>query len=314
MLTDPGALDAAALEPLTLDMTALVRSTAIFRDLSNDQLAAVWSQAKVLNLLRGEVLVRQNTPSDTVYVVVSGRFEVWIEGQDRAINESGVGEPIGETGFFSGAPRTATIIAARDSVALALDRRSFDRVAREVPAIYETLLRALARRLAAITGRVTSGHRVGAARTIAVVAGGSEPIPPSFFDRLTTVVGSGGTGLLLTQDHVRRLFPGWTLDEPTVLNWLNAIENEYELIAYRTDDALTEWTRKAIRQADQVLIVVTGPAPDRINPVEAFAFTTHPPARRRLVRLHPRRTGWVDGTLAWLRDRDVTMHHHVSLA
>src|SRR5947209_9365539 len=131
MLTDPGALDAAALEPLTLDMTALVRSTAIFRDLSNDQLAAVWSQAKVLNLLRGEVLVHQNTPSDTVYVVVSGRFEVWIEGQDRAINEIGVGEPIGETGFFSGARRTATIIAARDSVALALDRPSFDRVARE---------------------------------------------------------------------------------------------------------------------------------------------------------------------------------------
>ena len=49
--------------------------------------------------------------SRSVYVVVSGRFEVWIEGQKSAINEIGVGEPIGEIGFFAGVPRTATIIA-----------------------------------------------------------------------------------------------------------------------------------------------------------------------------------------------------------
>ena len=96
-------------------------------------------------------------------------------------------------------------------------------------------------------------------------------------------------------------------------NWLNAIEHEYELIAYLADDTLTDWTRKAIRQADQVLIVVSGAAPEGPNPVEAFAFATHPPARRRLVRLHERRTGSVEGTAAWLAGRDVGMHHHVAL-
>ena len=96
-------------------------------------------------------------------------------------------------------------------------------------------------------------------------------------------------------------------------NWLNAIEHEYELIAYLADDTLTDWTRKAIRQADQVLIVASGTAPESLNPVEAFVFTTHPPARRRLVRLHERRAGWVEGTAAWLAGRDVRMHHHVAL-
>ena len=90
----------------------------------------------------------QGTPSDSVYIVVSGRFEVWVEGQKSPINEVGVGEPIGETGFFSGATRNATIVAARDSVVLELNRASFDGVARQVPDIYQTLLRALARRLA----------------------------------------------------------------------------------------------------------------------------------------------------------------------
>ena len=93
MAEEPGALNAAE----------LLRSTAIFRELSNDQLDAIWSRAKVHNLTRGAVLVRQGTPSDSVYIVVSGRFEVWVEGQRGPINEIGVGEPIGETGFFSGA-------------------------------------------------------------------------------------------------------------------------------------------------------------------------------------------------------------------
>src|SRR5262245_39482067 len=115
--------------PAPLNTAELLRSTAIFRELSDEQLNAVWSQAKIVNLLRGEVLVRQNAQSETVYVVVSGRFEVWAEGHAEPINEIGVGEPIGEIGFFSGAPRNATIIAARDSVVLELDRPSFERIA-----------------------------------------------------------------------------------------------------------------------------------------------------------------------------------------
>ena len=47
--------------------------------------------------------------------------------------------------------------------------------------------------------------------------------------------------------------------------------------------------------------------------MEAFAFATHPSARRRLVRLHERRTGSVEGTAAWLAEREVGMHHHVAL-
>jgi NTE family protein len=214
-----------------LNTATLLRSTAIFRELSNDQLAAIWSRAKIHHLRRGEALFRQNAPSDSVYVVVSGRFEVWIEGRKGVIAEIGVGEPIGEIGFFSGVARTATIIAARDAVVLELDRASFDGVAREVPAIQQTLLRALASRLAETNLRAMHQQRGLAARTVAVVAGGNEPIPQTFFDRLDHVVGARGKGRLLTRDYLQRHFPGRTPDDPDVSNWLNAIEHEYELIA-----------------------------------------------------------------------------------
>ena len=300
-------------EPGTLNAAELLRSTAIFRELSNDQLDAIWSRAKVHNLTRGAVLVRQGTPSDSVYIVVSGRFEVWVEGQKSPINEVGVGEPIGETGFFSGATRNATIVAARDSVVLELNRASFDGVARQVPDIYQTLLRALARRLADGSLRGVTERRGVAARTVTVIAGGREPIPPGFFERLDQVVGRRGKGRLLDRQYLGHHFPGRTPDDPMVSNWLNAIEHEYDLIAYLADDTLTDWTRKAIRQSDQVLIVVSGAATGELNPVEAFAFDMHPPARRRLLYVHDARTGWVKGTADWLEHREVAMHHHVSM-
>ena len=304
MAEEPGALNAAT----------LLRSTAIFRELSNDQLDAIWSRAKIHHLRRGEVLVRQNAPSDSVYVVVSGRFEVWVEGRNGVIAEIGVGEPIGEIGFFSGVPRTATIIAARDSVVLELDRASFDGVARDVPAIHHTLLRALASRLAETNLRAMHQQRGAAARTVAVIAGGTAPIPQEFYDRLDQVVGARGKGRLLTRDYLQRHFPGRTPDDPDVSNWLNAIEHEYELIAYLADDTLTDWTRKAIRQADQVLIVVSGATAAerqcggsvRVRNASAGTPPAGAPARA------PRGLG--RGYRAWLAERDVGMHHHVSLA
>jgi NTE family protein len=294
------------------DAAALLQSSAIFGKLSNDERAEIWSRARVHALLRGETLVRQEALSDAVYVVVSGRFEVWIEGRENPVTEIGVGELIGEIGFFSGEPRTATIIAARDSMVVELDRPSFDDVARRVPAVYQTVVRALARRLADANARLPSVKRVAAVRTVAVIAGGRETIPQAFLDRLDAVVGRAGKGLLLRQEFVETLFPGAGLDEPAVSRWLNAIENEYELIAYVADATLTAWTRKAIRQADQILVVVAGAAGE-LNPVESFAFATHPPMRRRLVLLHARRAAFVDGTADWLHERDVAMHHHVSL-
>ena len=140
-------------------------STA-FGELSAGQQAEIWSRARIRRLLRGETLVLQNTPADAVFVVVSGRFEVRLEELPLPLAEIGVGQPIGEIAFFAGGLRTATVVAVRDSVVLELDRASFEDVARRVPAIYDQLLAAMARRLAETTARITGSTRVAAARTV----------------------------------------------------------------------------------------------------------------------------------------------------
>jgi NTE family protein len=287
-------------------------SSAAFAEIPADQQREIWSRARVRHLLHGETLMRQNTPADALYVVISGRFEVTMAGQSNSVAEIGIGQPIGEIAFFAGGLRTATVKAVRDSVVLELNRTSFDEVARDVPVIYEQLLKALARRIAETTTRITHVSRVTPPRTVAIVPGGRQSVPPEFLHKLRSVFAQGRT-LFVTRELLSERFPGLTLDNTEVINWLDAIEREFDLIVYLTDDDATDWTRKAIRQADQVFIAVYGAATSGLNPAESFAIATHPVSRRRLVRVHDRRAPFVEGTQAWLGERDVFMHHHVAL-
>ena len=292
--------------------TASTASTA-FGELSPEQQAEIWSQAKIRHLLSGETLVLQNTPADAVFVVISGRFEVRVEGQPVPVAEIGVGQPIGEIAFFAGGLRTATVIAVRDSVVLELDRASFEEVARRVPAVYGQLLAALARRLAETTARIIGSARVTAARTVTVVAAGHGTVPPEFFRRFQAAFARLGKCLFLTHADIKQRFPNLELHDATIGNWLNAIESEYELVIYLADEKPTDWTRKAIRQADQLVLLADGAAPVELNAVEDIALAVHPASRRRLVRIHDRRVPFTTGTREWLLGRDVAMHHHVSL-
>jgi NTE family protein len=292
---------------------SVATAATAFGELSGDQQAEIWSRAKIRHLLSGETLVLQNTPADAVFVVVSGRFEVRVEGQPVPLAEIGVGQPIGEIAFFAGGLRTATVVAVRDSVVLELNRASFDDVARRVPAVYDQLLAALARRLAETTARITGSGRVAAARTVTVIAAGHDGVPPAFFDRFQAAFAALGKCLFLTQADIEKRFPHLELSDATVVNWLNTVESEYELVIYLADDRPSDWTRKTIRQADQLVLVAHGAAPRGLNPVEEIALAAHPVSRRRLVLLHERRVPFTTGTGAWLRERDVAMHHHVSL-
>jgi NTE family protein len=288
-------------------------ASSAFSELSSDQQAEIWSCARVRSLLSGETLVLQNTAADAIFVVVSGRFEVRVERQSVPLAEIGVGQPIGEIAFFAGGLRTATVVAVRDSVVLELDRAAFQEITRRVPALYHKLLASLAQRLAATTARVTVSPRLAAARTVAIIAAGYSDIPAQFFHRFRATFADLGKCLFLSHTDVTERFPNLELDDATITNWLNAIESEYDLILYVAEAKLTAWTRKAIRQADQLVLLAHGKAPAGLDTVEEFGLAIHPASRRRLVRIHYQRVPFTTGTADWLRERDVAMHHHVSL-
>src|SRR5262249_10427774 len=150
-------------------------------------------------------------------------------------------------------------------------------------------------------------------RTVALMGAGGSRSSDRFVAALREVASRGRRVIFLTKSDVAARLTGASFDDAACSSWLNSLEADADLIFYIADDALTDWTRKCIRQADALLLVAEAGAVTDLNPSETFAFTLHPSAARRLVILHQQRTNVASGTGSWLESRDVFMHHHVAL-
>jgi len=287
----------------------------ILADLTEEQQSALEAELTPMAISRGDVLVRQGEEADALFIVISGRFDVRVDGRAEAVAEIGPGSPVGEIAFLAGGQRTATVTAVRDSLVVRLDRDHFDRLCQRTPQIWGTLTVSLARRLADQTaGRAPQAAVVP--RTIAVIRAGGEPVPSHFVSHLASAFQRMGRTAVIDSGNVAAATGGHPLDSGAATEALNALEGSHSTVIYVADPLLTAWSEKAIRQADLVLRVglVTRDASVAVseNVLEAFAAKLLSPAAQRLVLLYPQRRG-PQGTRYWLEPRKVGMHHHVAL-
>jgi len=276
-----------------------------------EQLEALAIDAEERDLERGEVLIREGGSPDALYFVLSGRFCVHVSDTADPIAEIGRGQPIGEIGFFAGLPRTANVTALRDSRVLVITRERFEELKDLSPAIRDAIIVSLARRLSASIKPLAPAPSL--ARTVALVSAGSGCPSPRFFDSFREVLCRTSRTVFVTQTDVTENLGTAPLDEHSASDWLNGLEAESNFVVYVADRALTDWTKKCIRQADAVLLIAIAGAAPELNPPELFAFSIHPSSARRLIILHPARTEVATGTSSWLGPRNVFMHHHVAL-
>ena len=286
---------------------------ALFRTLSSEQRLKALNAMVRQDLVRGQMLVAQGGPSDSLFLVLHGALAVRKTGYLEPIAELRAGELVGEIGFFANVPRTADVIAIRDTSVLALTRPAYQKLVAEAPAIVEALLAALAQRFARETARIAPFRTSPKARTVALIGGGVEPLPETFDRRMRE-------GLAATHAEIvdfarlQAMFPGRALDAHEVTEWLNKLEHTAPLVVYLGGHETSPWARKAIRQADMVVFACRGEAPAAaLTDIEAFACEVHPVSARRLVRIHDRRSGEVSGTAGWLARLPAFMHHHVAL-
>ncbi len=286
---------------------------SVFRDLPAAAKQDLEDRLQPMSVQRGETLVRQGDMADALYVVVTGRFEVLVEGRSAAVAELGAGEPIGEIAFFAGGQRTATLKALRDSVVLKLDRNEFDVLAQQSPAIWTAITATLAQRLAATTAAGSAPTQTRP-RTISIIRAGAAPVPQEFMARLEAAFQPGRVLLLDEAGAGGAIDWGVSLTRADEARWFNEIESRFDTVIYAADDTLTAWSEKAIRQSDLVLCVGRAggdAAASTPSELETFAAKLHKPNNMRLVLLHDAPPPF-SGTRTWLAARPwVGMHHHV---
>ena len=291
----------------------MLETLELFRGLNGEQRRAIQKLMKPRPVMRGRALVVEGEPSDALFIVLHGAFEVRRSDVPGPIARIRAGEVIGEIGFFSGTTRTASATAIRDAMVLELDRRAYDDLLIKAPSIQTALLSALASRLDKTTARLSLRPTPQQARTVAIIQGGCEPIPPRFIEMLRTALSPPGF-CIVDREFVETRFGNNNLDSDEIRRRLNSLEWENRLVVYFADRELTEWTSRCIRQADEVVMAVRGRAPaGKPTPVESLVCEVHPGSARRLVRVHDSRRSAVSGTADWLRRMDVSLHHHVAL-
>lgn len=292
-----------------------------FEGIEPDLLRRLEHAASRLFVPRGAYLVRQGEPADALYIVETGRFEVLPDGAAHAVAEIGAGRLVGEIAFFAEGTRTANVRARRDSVVYRLGRDDFDLLCAMKPALLRAVSQTLARRLVRTTARAPAQTAIPVRPvTICVVQAGSAPIPAWFFVMLRSAVLRRERCLYLDDTRIRRAFGGDPSEEASgdATAWFNELEQRYVSIIYAADPDLTPWTQKALRQADEVLLVgrhaETRAGDERApNAVEHRAMELAGPGQFRLVLLHPAGTGSdISGSRSWLDQRPgVALHHHL---
>jgi CRP/FNR family cyclic AMP-dependent transcriptional regulator len=123
----------------------LLRGIPLFAGCSRAELEEISRVADELRLPAGRVLMRQGAPGRELFVLVEGEVRVERDGATIAVRSGG--DFFGELALVTGRPRTATVTATTDLQTLVLDRRSFDRLLRDMPTIAAKVLKAVAERL-----------------------------------------------------------------------------------------------------------------------------------------------------------------------
>lgn len=293
----------------------LLRASPVFAGLGADARDLVGKELTAHLARRGEVLMRQGEPADSMYLVASGRLQVRLvraDGTDTAVAEVGRGELVGEMALLTDSPRSATVVALRDSHLLRLSTDAFARVVHAHPDAQRTTATALIDKL---MRTLHQGPATSPARSIAVVPLDGEPDTAQFAFRLARALGRGsGDVPVVTEGDAPDAATG---DGATSgfarAVWREEREAAHEIIVYVTAIDPTPWSRECIERADVIVLAGSAHGPARLRPIEELAAHLDEPFARRteLVLLHPPSTVTPRGTRRFLDPRGVDRHHHV---
>ena len=107
----------------TLDRAIRLQKVDLFSELETDELALVASIAAQIEFQRGDILFKENTPSNALYVVLSGRIEMSRGGQPMFT--VGPNETVGNWAFFDQQPSVSTATASEGSWLLRIEAQDF---------------------------------------------------------------------------------------------------------------------------------------------------------------------------------------------
>jgi len=309
-----------AARPPHRDALLALQLNALLGEAAPAAIAYLQQHLQWVELAAGEVLMEQGDPGDSAYLCVSGRLRVYVRGEDntqRMVREMSRGEVTGEMSLYTGEPRSATVVAVRNSVLVKLGKRHFDGLLAINPQISITFTRQIIRRLQ------TEHQRFPVAAPVTV---GLLPITngialDDFARQLAHQLQRFGRVCVIDAAEIDHALgePGIALSsdanaDQSVALALDAIEAKHDFVLLLAQATPGSWTRRCISHSDELLLLADATQPPAVHAIEQACLTERPArseAAEILLLLHPSNVTTPRGTREWLARRPVTGHVHL---
>lgn len=125
-----------------------LREVPLFSKLSKKELNEIARLSTELTFKDGKELMKEGARANSFIVIVDG--EAVVRKKGRKVATLGPGDFAGELALLQNRDRNATVVASGDLTALVVDRRGFQTLLDDIPAVTKKMLMAVAERLSDI--------------------------------------------------------------------------------------------------------------------------------------------------------------------
>jgi len=128
-----------------------LRRVKILAEMKDDQLERFAQFMEVQNVRQWTEVVKQGEIGDAMYLVLEGelRVRLMISGKETILAQLGAGEFFGEMALFDHGPRSADVVANKDSLLLKISSASFEKLFNLAPELAAPFLICISKTLAA---------------------------------------------------------------------------------------------------------------------------------------------------------------------
>lgn len=244
-----------------------LKSSRIFGDLGDALLSDIASLVSLSMVKGGDFVFRQGAVSDSMIVLVSGRLVATYtdsEGHKKTLADISPGSSAGELGVILQQPRSASVIAIRDSFIALLSKASFDTLLNDHPI---EINRAVTRTVFEYNTLLNKKSRIVSASIITFVAAESvsaknQGNSEKGYKNKTEQLCQDLCRSIGTNSKVKLIGPaeGNTLlrdssNANQISIMINELERSYDYIIFHIDNDDSDWSRLAARQSDQIVVV-----------------------------------------------------------
>jgi len=125
----------------------ILRSVPFFKEALDDQeLKILAGHARTHTLEAGEVLIAEDRPGHSMFVIVDGEADVVASGEKEPIARLSKGAIVGEMSLLTGSPRNATVTAVGKVEVVEVDKAALANVLWMSPSLVDRFVEMLFRR------------------------------------------------------------------------------------------------------------------------------------------------------------------------